>query len=71
VIQIHRRSTYNSIYGACGVQAAIWRHFTTQHKEPVNVISKSHQNGSAFSMTAVITTAKDGHWGLIPDQLKN
>jgi hypothetical protein len=34
-----------------------------QHKEPVNVISKSHQNRPAFSMTAVITTAKDGRLG--------
>jgi hypothetical protein len=54
-----------------GVRAAIWRHFTGEHNEPVNVISKSHQNRPAFSMTAAITTAKDGRLVLIPDQLKN
>ena len=45
------------------VQAVIWRRLTGEHNEPVNVISKSHQNRSAFSMTAVITTAKDGRLG--------
>jgi hypothetical protein len=54
-----------------GVRAAIWRRFTGEHNEPVNVISKSHQNRPAFSMTAVTTTAKTDDWGLIPDQLKN
>jgi hypothetical protein len=46
-----------------GVRAAIWRRFTGEHNEPVNVISKSHQNRSAFSMTAIITTAKDARLG--------
>jgi hypothetical protein len=63
VIQIHRRSMHKGINRACGARAAIWRRFIARHKEPVNVISKSHQNRSAFSMTAAITTAKDGRLG--------
>ena len=35
----------------------------TTHIEAVNVISKSQQNRSAFSMTPAITTAKDGRLG--------
>jgi hypothetical protein len=35
----------------------------SEHHEPVNVISKLHQNRPTFSMTAVITTAKDGRLG--------
>ena len=45
-----------------GVQAAV-RRFTGKNNEPVNVISKSHRNRAASSMTALITTAKDGRLG--------